>query len=125
MRHVDRGFNPEHVLTMRVQYPPTRPMMRTALAAFFTELCDRVAAIPGVISAGAVSNLPVFGGVNTRGGNPFSIEGQLWHPDGPVPQIAHTQIVDPEYFSCDANPLLQGRFFYPAQNKSAPPVTVT
>ena len=125
LRHVDPGFHPEHVLTMRVQYPPTRPMMRTRLAAFFTELCDRIATIPGVVSAGAVSRLPVFGGVNGRGGNPFSIEGQCWRPDGPVPQMAHTQIIDtPEYFRAMQIPLLQGRYFSPADNSSAPAVTV-
>jgi putative ABC transport system permease protein len=128
LRHVDPGFNPEHVLTMRIQYPPTRPLMRTRLAAFFTELCDRVATIPGVVSAGAVSNLPVSGGVmgpgGGRGGNPFSIEGQRWHPDSPVPQMAHTQIIDPEYFRAMQIPLLQGRYFSPADNASAPAVTV-
>jgi putative ABC transport system permease protein len=124
LRHVDPGFNPEHVLTMRIQYPPTRPFLRTRLAAFFTELCDRVAAVPGVVSAGAVSNLPVSGGVNGRGGNPFSIEGQRWHPDSPVPQMAHTQIIDPEYFRAMQIPLLQGRYFSPADNASAPAVTV-
>ena len=124
LRHVDPGFNPEHVLTMRIQYPPTRPMMKTRLAAFFTELCDRIAAMPGVASAGAVSRLPVAGGVNGRGGNPFSIEGQRWYPNSPVPQIAHTQIVDPEYFHAMQIPLLQGRYFSPRDTSAAPAVTV-
>jgi putative ABC transport system permease protein len=109
---------------MRIQYPPTRPLMRTRLAAFFTELCDRIATIPGVVSAGAVTNLPVSGGVNGRGGNPFSIEGQGWRPDGPVPQMAHTQIIDTQYFRAMQIPLLQGRYFSPADNFSAPAVTV-
>jgi putative ABC transport system permease protein len=124
LRHVDPGFHPEHVLTMRIQYPPTRPMMKTRLASFFTELCDRIAAMPGVASAGAVSRLPVEGGVNGRGGNPFSIEGQRWYPDGPVPQIAHTQIVDPEYFHAMQIPLLQGRYFSPRDTSASPAVTV-
>jgi predicted permease len=128
LRHVDPGFNPEHVLTMRIQYPPTRPMMKTRLAAFFTELSDRIAAMPGVISAGAVSRLPVYEGVNGsgggRGGNPFSIEGQHWHPDSVVPQMAHTQIVDSAYFHTMQIPLLQGRFFSAADNSSSPSVTV-
>jgi putative ABC transport system permease protein len=124
LRHVDPGFNPEHVLTMRVQYPPTRPMMKSRLSAFFSELSEKIAAMPGVISAGAVNNLPVSNNVNGRGGNPFSIEGQRWHPDTPVPQMAHTQIVDPEYFHTMQIPLLQGRFFTPADLSSAPAVTV-
>jgi putative ABC transport system permease protein len=124
LRHVDPGFHPEHVLTMRVQYPPTRPLMKTRLSAFFTELSDTIATIPGVISAGAVSRLPVEGGVNGRGGNPFSIEGQQWRPDGPVPQMAHTQVIDPEYFRAMQIPLLQGRFFEPRDNGAAPAVTV-
>lgn len=124
LRHVDPGFNPERVLTMRVQYPPTRPMMKNRLSAFFSELSEKIAAMPGVISAGAVSRLPVAEAANGRGGNPFSIEGQRWHPDSPVPQMAHTQTVDPEYFHAMQIPLLQGRFFAPADNSSSPAVTV-
>jgi putative ABC transport system permease protein len=125
LRHVDPGFNPEHVLTMRVQYPPTRPIMKTRLAAFFSELSEKIATMPGVISAGAVSRLPVLGDVaNARGGNPFSIEGQRWHPDSPVPQMAHTQIVDPGYFHAMQIPLLQGRVFSAGDTGSTPAVTV-
>jgi putative ABC transport system permease protein len=125
LRHVDPGFNPEHVLTMRVQYPPTRPMMNSRLAAFFSELSEKIAAMPGVTSAGAVSRLPVVGDVpNARGGNPFSIEGQRWYPDSPVPQMAHTQIVDPGYFRAMQIPLLQGRFFTASDTGTTPAVTV-
>jgi putative ABC transport system permease protein len=125
LRHVDPGFNPEHVLTMRVQYPPTRPMMKSRLAAFFSEISDKIAAIPGVTSAGAVSRLPVVGDVaNARGGNPFSIEGQRWYPNSPVPQMAHTQTVDPDYFRAMQIPLLQGRYFTAGDSSAAPAVTV-
>jgi putative ABC transport system permease protein len=124
LRHVDPGFNPEHVLTMRVQYPPTRPLMKSRLSAFFSELSAKIGAMPGVIAAGSVSNLPISNSPNGRGGNPFSIEGQNWYPDSPVPQMAHTQVVDPEYFRAMQIPLLQGRFFTPADSSTAPAVTV-
>jgi putative ABC transport system permease protein len=124
LRHVDPGFNPEHVLTMRVQYPPTRPLMKNRLSAFFSELSEKIGAMPGVIAAGSVSNLPVSNSPNGRGGNPFSIEGQKWHPDSAVPQMAHTQVVDPEYFRAMQIRLLQGRYFTPADTSTAPAVTV-
>jgi putative ABC transport system permease protein len=38
--------------------------------------------------------------------------------------MAHTQTVDPEYFHAMQIPLLQGRFFSPGDNASAPAVTV-
>ena len=125
LRHVDPGFNPERVLTMRVQYPPTRPIMTSRLAAFFSEVSEKLAAMPGVTSAGAVSRLPVNSdAANGRGGNPFSIEGQRWHPDTPVPQMAHTQTVDPGYFHAMQIPLLQGRFFTPGDTGATPAVTI-
>jgi predicted permease len=122
---VDPGFNPSHVLTLRVSYPPTRPLMRAGLAKFFSELGQQVASIPGVVSEGAVTMLPVAGGVvNSRGGNPFSIEGQQWHPDGPVPQVAHTNVIDADYFRAMQIPLRSGRFFSQADNATAQPVAI-
>jgi hypothetical protein len=46
----------------------------------------------------AVSRLPVAGGQNTRGGDPFSIEGRPYRASGPVPQVAHSQSVGLDYF---------------------------
>lgn len=125
LRSVDPGFNPSHILTLRVSYPPTRPLINAGLVKFFSELDQQVASIPGVVAAGAVSTLPVAGSVvNSRGGNPFSIEGQQWHPDGPVPQIAHSHTIDPEYFRAMQIPLRAGRFFTPADNAGAPAVAI-
>src|SRR6266404_2519065 len=124
LRQVNAGFQPDHLLTMRIQLPPKRYPEPHRRVAFFSTLRDRLAALPGVISAGAVTNLPVNGSRIRRGGNPFSIEGQRWHPDGPVPQMAHNQIADAAYFRTLNIPVIAGRVFTDADGPTAPPVTV-
>lgn len=79
-----------------------------------------------MISAGAVSRLPIATGTNVSagGGNPFSIEGQRWHPNGPVPQMAHDQTADAGYFHALQIPLLAGRFFSEADREPSPRVAI-
>ena len=125
LSHVNPGFNPDHLLTMQIQLPPQRYSEPHRRVAFFSTLGERLAALPGVISVGAVSRLPVLGGgLNARGGNPFSIEGRAWDPNSPVRQIAHTQVADPDYFRTLRIPLIVGRVFSTADTASAPRVAV-
>jgi putative ABC transport system permease protein len=125
LSHVDPGFNADHLLTMRLQYPPAMPIGRERSAAFFSELSEKLAALPGVVAAGSVSRLPAMGGgLNTRGGNPFSIEGRAWDPNAPVRQIAHTQMADADYFRALQIPLVDGRLFRASDGFSAPRVAV-
>jgi putative ABC transport system permease protein len=105
---VDPGFRPDHLLTMQIQFPPSRPVQRAQSIAFFSELRERLAALPGVTAASAVSRLPALGGgSNTRGGNPFSIEGRTWSPSS----LAHTPVVALDYFRTMQIPLIAGRIF--------------
>jgi putative ABC transport system permease protein len=113
LRHVDAGFHPEHLLTLHldlphVQYPEPRDRI-----SFYSALHDRLSELPGVIAAGEVTRLPANGGSpNSRGGNPFSIEGRPWNPNSAVPQLAHTQSADPDYFRTMQIPILAGRRGY-------------
>src|SRR5579862_2154631 len=125
LSRVDPGFNADRLLTMRIQFPPSVPFNRERSAAFYGQLQEKLTGLPGVLAAGSVSRLPVLGGgANTRGGNPFSIEGRAWDPNAPVPQIAHTQMADPEYFRALQIPLLEGRLFRASDGFSAPHVAV-
>src|SRR5207253_3656455 len=97
LSHVNPGFNPDHLLTMQIQLPPQRYSEPHRRVAFFSTLGERLAALPCVISVGAVSRLPVLGGgFNARGGNPFSIEGRAWDPNSPVRQVADTPDAKPD-----------------------------
>jgi predicted permease len=67
--HTPLGFRAENVLTMRLSLPDTRhnEKQRTAFANL---LVNRCAALPGVISAAAVSTLPLTGEAEGWGLNP-------------------------------------------------------
>jgi predicted permease len=125
LSHVDPGFNPDHLLTLRLQYPPAASVSKERSAVFFSGLTQKLAALPGALAAGSVSRLPAMGGgLNTQGGNPFSIEGRAWDPKAPVRQIAHTQTADADYFRALQIPLVDGRLFNASDGISAPHVAV-
>jgi putative ABC transport system permease protein len=59
LQHVDPGFNPERLLTFRVQVPDRyKPEERVA---FFERTVAEISAIPGVRSAAAINMVPVAG----------------------------------------------------------------
>lgn len=125
LRRVDPGFKADHLLTLRLQYAPARPVMRRRAMQFFSDVREKLAALPGVISASEVSRLPAAGGgVDSLGGNPFSIEGRPFNPNGPVPQLAHNQSAAIDYFNTLGIPLIEGRTFTAADTDSSTPVTV-
>jgi putative ABC transport system permease protein len=125
LRAIDPGFRPDHLLTMQVQLSGPKYAQAPRKTEFFSELRERLATLPGVTSASAVGRLPVAPvGADTGGGNPFSIEGRAWNPNGPVPQIAHTTMVGLDYFRTMGIPLLAGRVFTAADSVPAPAVAV-
>ncbi len=52
------GFQPEHVLSMRIALPPTTYRTPPQIANLFDRLLARLSALPGVQRAGAISELP-------------------------------------------------------------------
>ncbi|MGA3204117.1 MAG: ABC transporter permease [Bryobacteraceae bacterium] len=124
LRHVDPGFNPVHLLTMQVQFPPTRPIARVRANAFYTELRERLAQLPGVISA-TQGMLPVRGGgANASGGDPFMIKGRAYDSSGPVGQFANLTGIGPDYFRTFEIPLRAGRLFTRGDYATQPPAAV-
>jgi predicted permease len=64
LQRADLGFRPEGVLTVRMELPPLHYRFGTAApAAFYDRLLERLRALPGVEAAGAVSVLPMDGGI--------------------------------------------------------------
>jgi predicted permease len=107
LQAVNPGFRAENVLTAEVVLPQASYRDAAKRAGFFKTLVERVAAIPGVRSAGMVSQLP-FGA--SKSGHEVVVEGAP--PPRPGDQlIAFARTVDPDYFRTLETPLVRGRFF--------------
>ena len=115
---VDKGFDAEHVMTSYLLLPFNSYPEGHRQAAFFREVRERVQALPGVRTAGLVSDIPLGGGAN--GG--FAIEGREY-PRGKEP-FAEKRIASPGYFETLRIPVLAGRVFSERDVAGAPPVVV-
>ena len=111
LRNVDPGFSPEGVLTARLSLPPARYREQPQRDAFYTQLLDRVRALPGVDSAALVEGLPLTG-LSWTG--EVEIEGQ---PAGPGNREFHHRTVSAEYFQALQVPVRRGRAFRPAEGQ--------
>jgi predicted permease len=102
---VPTGFQPEGVLVARVQLPPSRYGSRPARASFVDEVRARLAARAGIVSAAAMSELPLSG---ERNSSSFAIEGRPVPRDENQPH-AQTWSASPGYFATLGVPLRDGR----------------
>ena len=107
LRQVDPGFKADGVLTMNLQLPTARYTENGQVSGFFDRLVPRLAALPGVTQAAAISNLPMGG--NYSSGS-FQIEGRPVgeHEAGPH---GDSHYVAGDYFATMQIPLLRGRTF--------------
>jgi putative ABC transport system permease protein len=116
---VPPGFRPEHVLTMDASLPQSR-YDGAAVARFYRQLLERVSALPGVESAGAVTLLPLSGEDSSTG---FFVEGQPPPPPAERPHTHH-RAVSAGYFQALGVELVQGRGFTDADSDGAPRVAI-
>jgi putative ABC transport system permease protein len=102
----DLGFNPEHLLTMKIRLPGLQYREPTRKLGFFNELLQRVNATPSVSSSALVSSLPADRlVVNT----PIKVAG------GPVSSVnrplSALQTIGGKYFETMGIPMKKGRTF--------------
>lgn len=120
LQHVDPGFDPRNVLTMRVALSPVRYSEPQQQAAYFDRVLEQTRALPGVVSAGATTQLPLTGGGSTQ---PFTIEGQAG-PEVAMQPMAQTRYISPDYFRTMGIPLRRGRFFTSEDREGGPQVVI-
>ena len=111
---VDPGFRTDHILTMRVNLPSATYPSGPPVSQVFLQLLDRIRALPGVQSAGAISQLPM-GGVRSSGSVyvESSNEPVLQHSP-PFPYgYTETDLIfaTPGYFETMTTRLAAGRTF--------------
>lgn len=116
LRAANAGFDPHNVLTFRLPLAGGRNYNRERAVAFYDQLTNQIAAIPGVRAAGGVSALPLTGlGV----GSTLAIEGRPLPPPGERPMGLARYILG-DYFRAMRIPLVEGRFFRDTDDARAP-----
>jgi putative ABC transport system permease protein len=115
LSHVNPGYEPEGVLTARIDPSGERYKEFEQVTNFYQELLGRVAAIPGARYAGVINSLNVT--------NPLGIDE---HPQLPPEKQPLAQInqVSADYFNAMGIPLRAGRFFNERDSKGAQPVAI-
>jgi putative ABC transport system permease protein len=107
MRAIDPGFDSRNVLTARVSLPFATYKEDGQRIRFFAQAVERVGALPGVQSAGAVSFLP-FAGLGAA--TDFTIVGHPPPAPGQSP-VLDVRVCDNGFFATMHVPLVRGRFF--------------
>ena len=126
LTHKERGFDPEGLLTARVS--PGLPKSagqdfrseQLYFAGFFTDLTERLKALPGVSTAAAVSTVPFAGTGPGMGG--VSVEGRA-APEGDA-SLLSVAAVTPGYFRTMRIALAAGRDFDERDRAGAEPVAI-
>jgi putative ABC transport system permease protein len=115
---VDPGFNPEHVLTLRVPLP-TAITQDPQKAPHYTRLIEQVQSLPGLAAVGLISPLPLS---NVDANATFAVEGRP-APTGDV-QLVKLRVASPGYFRAMGLRVAQGRAFEDSDGAGAPPVAL-
>jgi putative ABC transport system permease protein len=118
LRQVDTGYRAAGVLTFRLNLPVTHYPEEHRVRTFYADLLPKLQALPGTVSAGAVSTLPMSG---ANADMKFRVEGRsgareavkMWY-----------RIATPGYFKTAGLPILAGRGLAEQDQESAPLVAV-
>jgi len=101
------GYNAQNVLTMRISLPSGK-YDAPAQSGFYDRLLERVAALPGVMSAGVISQLPLSGVPSS--GTTRVDRTEMFPPDEAFIE-ADRRFVSAGYFPTMGVPIVQGRDF--------------
>jgi putative ABC transport system permease protein len=117
---VEPGFNPNNVLTMQVMLPANKYGENHESIAFFQRALERIKTLPGVVSAGAIQDLPPGRNAMTF---PFSAEDRLDAPAALRPEAAYRAVTE-DYFRTMGIPLVAGRAFNAGDDLQTTPVVI-
>jgi putative ABC transport system permease protein len=119
LQRVNPGFDPNHVLTFRLQTTSKHRAMTTGYP-YLQQMIDRVTALPGVTNVALAAHLPMSG---------YSWTTSARRSDRPVepgqraPQVGW-RFVHGDYFQTMRIPLKYGRTFTDADSVKAPQVAI-
>jgi putative ABC transport system permease protein len=117
--NVSPGFDPDGLVTMRVNLPPTYRDV-AAVNAFHDRLRERLEAIPGVEAVALTSQAPLTGEGDT--GTPAIVERP--QPPGEQGPGVALRTVSANYFEAMGVPIVRGRGFTGVDQPGSPQVVV-
>ena len=120
LQKVDPGFNPHNALTVEVELPSKKYKEENQQVAFFKQLLERVAALPGVQAAGGGNVIPLSDNDFVLS---FEIDGRPPLPPG-ASQSTNFYAVSADYFKAMGIPLLRGRLLSANDVAGSPHVAV-
>jgi putative ABC transport system permease protein len=120
LQNVNPGFDTSNAMTMSIVLNWIRYSEPHQRLAFFDRAVEQIRAVPGVVSVGTTTKIPLTGGGSTQ---PFSVEGR---PTGAIAEqpMALTRYISPDYFHAIGIPLRQGRFFSDYDRDNSVPVII-
>jgi predicted permease len=117
LQNLDAGFRPANVLTMRTSLPHNKYLEPEKRSAFYHEVLERIAALPGVLHAGYTTSVPL----SWKGGTGwFQAEGRTLQEGGD----ANFRQISPDYFQAIGTRIIEGRFFDDRDNAKSQPVAI-
>jgi putative ABC transport system permease protein len=117
IQRVDRGFDSNEVLTLRLTLPRDR-YPDDAAGAFFERLSERLAAVPGIRAVSAASQFPPQQPFDTQ----FTLE--RGHQSGQTLPSSLITVATPGYFDTLGVPLVAGRAFSATDRLGTPGVAI-
>jgi predicted permease len=115
VNRVKLGYNPENVLTLRVNLPAEKYRGSAQQVSFFETLVQETQTLPGVEAAATVYPLPFSRPIVNR---PFSVPGRPVDPSAEL--STQYDIVGPEYFRALGIRITQGRAFTERDREGGP-----
>jgi hypothetical protein len=119
LRAVDPGIDPTDLLTVGMSLG--EGVANPEAAAFYQQVADEVAALPGVASVGLSTFVPIGGG-SSNGGS-FYVEDEP-RDEGALPPIAMYKAVGGDYLGATGQRLLRGRALTRADWEGGVPVAL-
>jgi putative ABC transport system permease protein len=114
--NVSPGFNTHNVLALSVSLRPPNYRLPSQLRGFYREVLQRIGSLPGVLAAGATTDLPFASDHNVE--ELVDIGARIPPRLGQKPH-ALIRMVSPTYFRAMGIPLLRGRLFTEGDGTSA------
>ncbi|MCM3902798.1 MAG: ABC transporter permease, partial [Pyrinomonadaceae bacterium] len=117
------GLQPQNILTLRTVLPRSKYPEQPQRAAFYKQVLERVRSLPGVVSAGYATSIPLEWKGGTSGFFPEGRTVERARAEGLSYDANHRQ-VSADYLKTMGIPLLRGRSISDGDDERSMPVTI-